>query len=503
MKIAYFLDIPKGLGGAGNLLLQQAVLMSEIHDVMVVIPSDKEGNYNIEYANRCEKYQVPYTYIAYKTAYAFSLIDFTAAMKCVYEIEKFAVKEQIDFFHSVQLNIAVEYVSRKMDIPHLMDIYQLEKEEFKLCLEDIYPHYHLCDSLLYSNRWSRELGIESRCIRPVALLDKIRRKDSYIQKKIKILMLGSLCKRKNQLTAIKAIEKCSHYCEIELHIAGEFDNNYSKECFQYVEEHDLKERIFFHGFVSDVECLLENSDCLLCSSVDESFPSSIVEAVTYDLTIISTPVAGVPELFINKKNSFISQDFTYQSISKCILECREFYKNEKIRDIHSNAEKTWLDNFDRKMVRKQIDKYYQDIMINRNEIDLLPFLKMEKLVSPINYLLKGVNDMGEKWIYEKDLYYTVIKKNLDGKKLYIWGAGTRGKVAYEIIRRICPQAQVLAFIDTYKEGSYLNIPIVKFESVSINIDYIYCISFAFGASVVIEYLTDKGLQMNKQIWKIP
>lgn len=503
MKIAYFLDIPKGLGGAGNLLLQQAVLMSSIHNVIVVIPSDKEGNYNIEYAKRCKKYKISYTCIVYKTAYAFSLIDFSTAMKSVDEIEKFAVKEQIDFFHSVQLNIAVEYVSRKMNIPHLMDIYQLEKEEFKLCLEDIYPHYHLCDSLLYSNRWSQELSIESRCIRPVALLDKIRKKDSYIRKKLKILMLGSVCERKNQLEAIKAIEKCSFECEVELHIAGEFDNNYGKKCIQYVEKYDLKKIVFFHGFVSDVECLLENSDCLLCSSVDESFPSSIVEAVTYDLTIISTPVAGVPELFIDKKNSFISLDFTYQSISECILECVNFYRNGEIKNIHVNAEKTWSENFDRKIVREQIDAYYQDIIISKNKIDLLPFSKIEKLVRPVNYLLRSVNDKGEKWIYGKDLYYTIIKKNLDEKKLYIWGAGTRGKVAYEIIKRICPKAQVLAFIDTYKEGSYLGIPIVKVENINIKIDYFYCISFAFGISTAIQYLTDKGLQINRQIWKMP
>ena len=42
MKVAYFLDIPIGLGGAGNLLLQQAVLMSELYDVIIVIPEDQE-----------------------------------------------------------------------------------------------------------------------------------------------------------------------------------------------------------------------------------------------------------------------------------------------------------------------------------------------------------------------------------------------------------------------------------------------------------------------------
>ena len=35
MKIAFFLDSPKGFGGAASLLLRQAKLMSALHDVFV------------------------------------------------------------------------------------------------------------------------------------------------------------------------------------------------------------------------------------------------------------------------------------------------------------------------------------------------------------------------------------------------------------------------------------------------------------------------------------
>lgn len=52
--------------------------------------------------------------------------------------------------------------------------------------------------------------------------------------------------------------------------------------------------------------------------------------------------------------------------------------------------------------------------------------------------------IGEKWILGKDMHLRVFK---------------RGRVAFEIIEKICPKAQILAFIDTYKKGTYLEIPI--------------------------------------------
>lgn len=506
MKIAYFLDVPKGFGGAGNLLLQQAVLMSELYDVIVVIPADETGSYNYEYAKRCEQHHIPYTWIEYSTAWNFMSIDYIEYMKSVVSIEEFAKKENITFFHSVQLNIAVEYVSRKLKIPHLMDIYQLREDDFRLCPGDIYSHYHLCDSILYSNLWNKQLGVDSRCIRPIAILDNIRKKAVYSKDNIKLLMLGVVCPRKNQMTAIKAVAQSAALIapiKLELHIAGDIDNYYAEECIEYVKVNKLDQFIVFHDFVSDITPLLESCDCLLCASTDESFPSSIVEALTYDLTIISTPVAGVPEVFFDKNNSFISVDFTVEGIKDSILECLEYYKNGKIIDIHKNAEKTWLSNFERKTVRKQIDLYYKYISANGYFRDNKEFLNIEKDVKQTELLLHDINDDGEKWIYTKYLYYTLVRKKLKKGKIYIWGAGKLGKLTFEILKKICPDTEIIAFIDRYKEGSYCEIPVIKLEDVQFDQSSFYCISFASGRYEAIQYLEDKGLALNTQIWCMP
>ena len=98
-----------------------------------------------------------------------------------------------------------------------------------------------------------------------------------------------------------------------------------------------------------------------------------------------------------------------------------------------------------------------------------------------------------------------LKKFFDkqNKKIYIWGAGIRGKLTYEILRLICPEARVLAFVDTYKCGEYLGLPIIKIENADFEKSNFWCISFADNNDFAVQYLENKGLKINKQIWHMP
>lgn len=505
-KIAFFLDNHKTLGGAGNLLLQQAELMSKSHEVVVVIPTSGEKDYKHEYVNRCNKKQLSYVCMEYTTAYNFTMIlmdDFESMMKSAAQIEEFAKRENICFFHSVQLNLAVEYVSRKLKIPHLMSSFQISEEEFEMCLGNVFAQYHLCDSVLYSERWSRKLGIRSKCVRPVAPLKHCRKKEMYPSEGLELLMLGNVCSRKNQMTAIKAVEQCLKTVDIRLRIVGSAENMYAEQCKSYVQEHALGKYIFFYGFISDVTVYLEKADCLLCSSTDESFPFSMVEALTYDLTIITTPVAGVPELFKDKVNAFLSRDYTEDSIKTSILECMEYYKNGKIYGIHENARHTWLKHFEQGVIREQIEEYYSEIMKDPRIGDVQLFWDISDEVKQIEILLSDIIDSGEQWIRKRCLYYSFLRKNLKEGYVYIWGAGKWGRLTLDIMKRICPNIQIVAFIDTYKKGIYCEKPVIKPEDISFESNYFYCISFYENRDMVISYLEGQGLVLNRQIWCMP
>lgn len=501
MKIAYFLDVPVKIGGAGNLLIQQAGLMAELYDVIVVIPTDENGNPNPEYKKRCIRLHLAYTGLQFYTFYNFMNIDYMAVMNSVPCIEEFARKENITFFHSVQLNPAVEYVSRKLKIPHLMNIYQLQKSEFKLCPGDVYAQYHMCDSKMYSELWRQEAGVSSKCVRPIAIREEIKRKAVYPTDKLRFLMLGDICERKNQLTAIQAVEQCLATKNLELHLAGYLDSDYARECMVYVESHKLEAKVVFHDFVEDITPLLEKCDCLLCTSTDESFPSSMVEAVSYDMTIISTPVAGVPELFIDGYNSFVSDNFTVESIRDCILKCVRHYADGEIVNIHENAQKTWQENFAKKTVRQQIDLYYSEVRSDKHFKGLDIFHDVEKEVKNTERMLGSVKSEGEEWIYTRSLYFTLLRERFRGGKIYIWGAGKLGKLMAEILQKIVGDVEIMAFIDTYREGLCCGIPIIKPNETPMNKKFIYCIGYLHNNVEAVHYLEERGLKLNEQIWK--
>lgn len=502
MKIAYFLDIPQGLGGAGNLLLQRAKLMSELYEVLVIIPCDENRVCNPEYAHRCEKYGLNYKSIFYNTSYNFYDLDIITAYESYKEIEQVVMSEKITFLHSVQLNVGVEMVSRKLNIPHLMDIYQINESEFELCPGDIFAHYHLCDSMLYSKVWEKSLKVISKCVRPIAPLAQVLKKECYPVQKFTILMLGAVSERKNQLAAIKVIEKCILKYDIRLLIAGNKDNFYGKECENYIKDAKLDNYVYMLGFVSDVSELLKESDCLLCTSMDESFPSSMVEAATYDLTIISTPVAGVPEVFKDKYNAFISRDFSSNSIYNSLCECLEAYKDGSINKIHKNLYITWKNNFERNYVQRQIKEYYYEIIKNENfkePIGTHLYLEVKRMYTSLWSFYNTYTEMRKRCLY----HYT-LKNKISNKKIYIWGAGMYGDLAYKLLSMMeLENINIIAYVDRCKEGFLYDLAVIKPEEMVFDKDSIVFMSFFKNRQKEIHYLEEQGMKLNKEIWIVP
>lgn len=499
MRIAYFLDIAEGLGGAGNLLLQQARIMSKLYEVIVVIPCNVEGVPNEEYERRCNQYGLSCYGIEYITAFNFYSVNLYKSLSYVERIYSFLRERSIDLVHSVQLNVSLEMACRELMIPNLMDIYQLSDSEFRLCIGDFYPSYHLCDSEQYSNKWSEELGIESRCVRPVSPVKHFYKKVKLQKEEYVFLLLGRLCRRKNQMAAIKIFEKIHKEYPSKLIIAGELVEDYAKECIDYVREHNLDCFIEFRDFVSDIEPLMKESDCLLCCSYDESFPSSIVEAVSYDLSIITTPAGGISEVFVDHVNSFVSQNYSQDSIEKAVRDCFAAYKTGKIEQIHFNAKKVWETHFSENAVRNKINEYYLDIFKHQKsrEIDY------KTIESSYAVLGKIVAQNDELVIFKNRILYILkIYKCLKKGNVYIWGAGRFGKLTHSILSAIRPDVSIIAFIDKEKKGQCCNLPIISPNNIEFDRADSFFISYCGNTDETLNFLENKGYHKNIDIWLI-
>ena len=140
--VMYFLDYGQFFGGAANTLLNQAILMKKAGLKITVVISDYLSK-DLEkgYLHVCENSKVKWMQLTYPICSHTEDIDIISVLQN-YESVKTSVAElKPDILHSVQINPIVELISRELNIPHVMNIYQLLPEFFSINYIDIFPHF--------------------------------------------------------------------------------------------------------------------------------------------------------------------------------------------------------------------------------------------------------------------------------------------------------------------------------------------------------------------------
>lgn len=145
MKILYFLDFPHAIGGACKTLLKQAHIMSQRrHEITIVIPNDTDGSHVCEYDVLCRTvYGLHAVAAKFSVATCMETIDILYSIECYEEVYELIEKNRPNLICSTQINVTVEMVARELQIPHLMNIYQEDKDAFRISWLNVYPHYHL------------------------------------------------------------------------------------------------------------------------------------------------------------------------------------------------------------------------------------------------------------------------------------------------------------------------------------------------------------------------
>lgn len=497
MNIAYFLDTAVGLGGAGNLLLMQARAIKEVNTVCVIIPVDGNGVPNAEYVTRCERWGLKYYCMPVVTAFNFKTLDLFQSLKCISDTYSFLKDNHIELIHSIQLNIAADICARTLNIPHLMSIYQLKPYEFRYSFGNLFAAYHLCDSILYSELWKEMKGMVSRVIRPISPIEQLEERQILAKDEIVFLMVGRVCRRKNQLGAIRAIEQIRNKYKVKLLIAGELVESYAQECIKYVESKGLSDSIDFLDFVSEVGSLMKTSDVFLCCSNDESFPTSIVEAVSYDMTVLTTPAGGIGEVFKDGENAIVLDDFSDESLICGMMKCIEMYVDGTVEHLHENSRLTWKAMFEENGIVDRLDGYYSYILENyeRREIDN----------NTINeaYIILGklvAYDSCFALFRNRILYLLSLYHEISCKKAYIWGAGKYGGYAYGFLQALRPDVSIEGFIDKNRTGEYCGVPILKPSELNWKNDSAVIIAYVGSVEETISELETKGYSFDKNIY---
>ncbi|HFU3812126.1 TPA: glycosyltransferase, partial [Streptococcus suis] len=115
--------------------------------------------------------------------------------------------------------------------------------------------------------------------------------------KQRIVSIGGITERKNQLELIKAYHLLNRH-DIELLFIGSWDEGYKVECDKYIEEYHLS-NVTFLGFQSNPWELITDKDIIVFSSKLEAFPLVYVEAI----------IKGVPAIVSDNPGHFSVQKY--------------------------------------------------------------------------------------------------------------------------------------------------------------------------------------------------
>jgi colanic acid/amylovoran biosynthesis glycosyltransferase len=121
-----------------------------------------------------------------------------------------------------------------------------------------------------------------------------------------IVCVGRICEQKGQLLLIEAIKKLHDTgVIIDLVLAGDGEMRQAIESL--IRNYGLKDHISITGWVSssEVRDIILASDFMVLPSFAEGLPVVIMEAMSLKRLVISTYVAGIPELIKHQKNGWL------------------------------------------------------------------------------------------------------------------------------------------------------------------------------------------------------
>ncbi|MDI3478560.1 MAG: hypothetical protein PWQ59_2085, partial [Thermoanaerobacterium sp.] len=141
-----------------------------------------------------------------------------------------------------------------------------------------------------------------------------------------LAVLAHINYKKNPETWIQIISKLKETDnKYKLHIAGDFQDPFYKEYFEYIKkEMKMEDNFILHGWINEVEKFLEDKNYIISTSIHESFGYNIAEAMARGIKPIIHNFDGAKTLWPN--------DLIYNAIDEAVEKITEqTYDSESYR----------------------------------------------------------------------------------------------------------------------------------------------------------------------------
>lgn len=178
--------------------------------------------------------------------------------------------------------------------------------------------------------------------------------------RVHFLFLGRFCQKKGVYDMLDAISENFKYIDGKavFHMGG---NGEVEQVRQRINDLKLDGVVVVEGWVSGDKKvdLLNLADVYILPSYSEALPISILEAMSYSLPIISTPVGGVPEIVVHKKNGFLVAPGNRRAIGEAIV---EMLQNETFRQDACKESYMRVQPYFPSAVEEKLETMYRDLL---------------------------------------------------------------------------------------------------------------------------------------------
>lgn len=191
---------------------------------------------------------------------------------------------------------------------------------------------------------------------PCPQIDDIAYTDEYKN----IIFAGTLNKNKGYSVLIKAYSMiASQFPEWRLNIAG---NGELAEARRLAKEYQIDNKVNFLGWVRNEkkDDMFRKASLLCLASYAEGFPMAVLDACSYALPIVSTPVGGLPDILRDDENVLF---FKPGDVDGLVSQLRRVLSDKDLRYRLSSASLELSKGvFNAKVINRQIDSLYSELL---------------------------------------------------------------------------------------------------------------------------------------------
>jgi glycosyltransferase involved in cell wall biosynthesis len=199
---------------------------------------------------------------------------------------------------------------------------------------------------------------------PVEIPERLESED------FNFVFLGKIDRRKGVFDLLNAFaqldEKLKRKASIT--IAGTGDLKGALELAEYLK---IDKRVHFKGWIDSTQRdrLLARANAFLLPSYNEGLPMALLEAMSWGLPAIATPVGGIGEIIIDRQSGLLVEPGNVKQIAKAM---QSLLEEESLRMRLGNTARTRVAGLDLKYYSVSLGNLYWSTVTRQAELQKLP-----------------------------------------------------------------------------------------------------------------------------------